>query len=100
VKRNKEDNSYIIAYKVHPKDQISVLASMLVWLGQSHNSGARKGAEQCSAAHSYNHQRRLISEEQCQEIKMRNSFSCWTTYKNLHKRIAAITLYDVCQLPA
>jgi len=62
VKRNKEDSSYIIAYKVHPKDQISVLASMLVWLGQSHNSGARKGAEQFSAAHSYKYSSKEINK--------------------------------------
>lgn len=47
------ESSHIIAYKVHPRDQMSVLSSMSAWLGQSHNSGARKGAEQCSAAHSY-----------------------------------------------
>lgn len=46
-------STHIIAYKVHPRDQISVLSSISAWLGQSHNSGARKGAEQCSAAHSY-----------------------------------------------
>ena len=45
-------NTHIIAYKVHPRDQISVLSSTSAWLGQSHNSGARKGAEECSAAHS------------------------------------------------
>lgn len=32
---------------------MSVLSSIFAWLGQSHNSGARKGAEQCSVAHSY-----------------------------------------------
>lgn len=48
--------SYIIAYKVHPSDQISVLSSISAWLGQSHSSGARKGAEQCSDAHSYKNQ--------------------------------------------
>lgn len=42
-----------MAYNVHPRDQISVLSSMSAWLGQSHNSGALKGAEQCSDAHSY-----------------------------------------------
>jgi len=47
------NDSYIIAYSVHPSDQISVLSSMSAWLGQSHNSGALKGAEQCSDAHSY-----------------------------------------------
>ena len=45
---------HIIAYSVHPSDQTSVLSSISAWLGQSHSSGARKGAEQCSAAHSYN----------------------------------------------
>lgn len=52
VNRRKE-RPYIIAYNVQPNDQISVLSSISAWLGQSHNSGARKGAEQCSDAHSY-----------------------------------------------
>lgn len=51
--RYEESSSYIIANKVQPNDQISVLSSMSAWLGQSHNSGARYGAEQCSEAHSY-----------------------------------------------
>lgn len=46
-------NTHIIAYNVHPSDQMSVLSSISAWLGQSHSSGARKGAEQCSDAHSY-----------------------------------------------
>lgn len=45
--------AHIIAYRVHPNDQMSVLSSTSAWLAQSHNSGARKGAEQCSDAHSY-----------------------------------------------
>jgi hypothetical protein len=46
-------NPHIIAYNVHPSDQTSVLSSISAWLGQSHSSGDRKGAEQCSDAHSY-----------------------------------------------
>ena len=46
-------HTHIIAYNVHPNDQMSVLSSISAWLGQSHSSGARKGAEQCSDAHSY-----------------------------------------------
>lgn len=45
--------AHIMANRVHPRDQISVLSSILALLGQSHNSGDRNGAEQCSAAHSY-----------------------------------------------
>lgn len=38
---------------MHPKDHTSVLSSISAWGGHSHNSGARKCAEQCSEAHSY-----------------------------------------------
>lgn len=61
-KKGNRESPHIIAYKVHPRDQMSVLSSMSAWLGQSHNSGARKGAEQCSDAHSYtqNHNKNSI----------------------------------------
>lgn len=44
--------TYIIAYRVHPSAHISVRSSILASLGQSHSSGALKGAVQCCAAHS------------------------------------------------
>ena len=71
-------NAHIIAYNVHPSDQTSVLSSILAWLGQSHNSGARKGAEQCSAAHSYigrqiNGNQQVRKSMQMTEIKLCSS---------------------------
>lgn len=59
----RREKPYIIAYKVQPNDQISVLSSISDWLGQSQSSGARYGAETCSAAHSYKIKTHKIKEK-------------------------------------
>ncbi|GER34128.1 exocyst subunit exo70 family protein A1, partial [Striga asiatica] len=92
------NSSYMIAYKVQPSDQMSVLSSMSAWLGQSHNSGALKGAEQCSEAHSYmKNIQRSIMRRTCNCNASERDRICFLAGRALPKSINIVKGPDILQ---
>lgn len=79
---------------MHPSDQMSVLSSISVWLGQSHSSGARKGAEQCSDAHSYI-VRQVVSDRLENPSYMTENKLCFFIFHAVLKKLPVLQEVEV-----